>query len=368
MSPASSVPTAVPPRRRPPAGSTSRGGLRARPRRGPPAAGAASIAVALDRRAFARVETGHDRGAPRVEGLAAEAGGGARGRPARDRPAGPRARGCCWSWAWTRASSVHVQSRVPFGAGLGSAGALAVAVAAAGRASHGRRSLRRGARGVCRPRARRSSRDSRPRGSRRSSEGSWPRRGFSGRGSSPSPRRGSGPHRGMPAARGPRVRAAALPSGRGDLRWRRAGGRRPMRRVLAPGRGRGGAVVGRGREALLAGRYGELPAFLRPTCEAWRAGAPRASACRSTAWSAVVRGAGGVARPRAGAAGPGPGLGGARASAGPGPRERVTRALQAAGPTGPSPAAWTCAASRSRTREVPRVRSIMAGLRRGKEP
>jgi hypothetical protein len=90
----------------------------------------------------------------------------------------------------------------------------------------------------------------------------------------------------------------------------------------------GARVVRRGMEALLAGRYEEIPGLLEAEIETRRAGLGEHRAAFDRL-SVVVRSAGGVVRP-----GPGPqGLAlvwAAPGERGPGARERVVRALRAA--------------------------------------
>jgi hypothetical protein len=286
--------------------------------------------VALDRRPFARVETGHDRVRLESKDSLLKLDVAA----VRDLPATGLAglvRGVLGELGIGQGLVVSTQARVPFGAGLGSAGALAVAVAAAA---------------------------ARATGLSRSSE---ELAAFALHGESFEP---CLPAAGLAAVWGGTVAAPAAPTpGSGetldvdparieeclllvDVASGAGGGGASTAGAAAtvePREGRESAsaaafasiaeqasgVVRRGREALLGGRYGAFREMLLADLETWRAalGGLPASFDRL---SAVVRGAGGVARPYAGPQGLAL-VWAAPGERGPGARERVTRALRAAG-------------------------------------
>lgn len=293
-------------------------------------ASAASIAVALDRRPFAHVETGHDRvrleskdsllklEVARVDELPATGLAGL-------------VRGVLLELGIGQGLTVKTQARVPFGAGLGSAGALAVAVAAAAARATG---------------AVRSEQDLAAFAAHGEAfEPCLPAAGWAavwgGIVAAPaSPSKGPAERLGVDPARIEEcLLLVEVPSGTGGSNGS-AGGTEPGVEARS---GREGAigvagatvgdeaarVVGRARAALLAGRYFEIPELLVADIEAGRAACGESSASFDRL-SALVRGAGGVARPGAGPQGLAL-VWAAPGERGPGPRERVTRAVQAAG-------------------------------------
>jgi hypothetical protein len=301
-------------------------------------AGAGSIAVALDRRPFARVEAGpfgirleSKDSLLKIERARAE-----------DLPLvglGGLVRRVLLDLGIDRGVAVTTQARVPFGAGLGSGGALAVAVAAASaRATGMSRSAEELAAFAVHGEL---------------FEPSLPAAGFAAV---------WGGIVGAPASplAGPAERLAVDPARVEECLLlvdvpRESSDASPVvaevRRAVGAERGYGAAssrvgasdgagddttdaasdeatrIVRRAREALLAGRYGEVPELLAADLRAG-SGALGGRNAAFDRLEALVREAGGVARPGVGPqalalvwAAPG--------ERGPGARERVTRALRA---------------------------------------
>ncbi len=290
-------------------------------------ASAGSIAVAVDRRPFARVETGHD--GVRLESkdslLKLDVARVADLPP--DGLAG-LVRGVLLELGIDGGLVVQAQSRVPFGAGLGSACALAVAVAAAAaRATGLARSLEELAALAVHGEAFEPALPAAGLAAVWGGTVAAPARPFEG----PGERLSADPARIeeclhlvdlAPGTGGSHPPASPLPPSVEPPEDRRAAGTPagiPLEASL---------LVRRAREALLAGRYAELPELLVADLEAWRAALGELPASFERL-SAVVRGAGGVARPGVGPQGLAL-VWAAPGERGPGAREHVRRALQAA--------------------------------------